>query len=513
VSGASDAATPAGPPAVGSLVRTVDRLNPILVREVQQVLNGRAFFTTLGLALVALVVVALVASGGARGGRMQGLAAFVLALQLLAPIVLVAIPLLAFLSMRQEVTAGTVEHLLLSRLTPGAIVRGKLYAAAVQLSLFLSVFAPLIGMTWLLRGVDVPTILQMLGIAAVAGLVCSAFAVMMGAFCRFGAVRALPFLVTAALLVLVSVPIVAGLPYLVASVSGAASRAASSGAPTVLGLLAFPAAVGIVLFGVAASATLSHPNENRSTVFRLLAVALLLAAFGWAAWLDGRTYGSGLLRGHLLEDLAPGIASAFAVVLLPWVHFAVTEAPTLSVRVRTRVPRNPVLALLAVPWLPGGARGVLASVGLAAVALLGARLVPALFAGVAPDADALRGATARWAYVLAWAGMLAFVRCRLPPTARASVFLRLLSPLALVLVVLVPTLVDLLADERRRPWGPLDVLDPFETVPAVVGGTVAGALPLVVGITAFACFLAVPAIVRSVAEVLAASAERRARAR
>lgn len=489
--------------------RFVDRLNPILVRELQQSLNGRAFFATLGLALLAIVLAALSSSGGYLTGD-AGFTMFVLAVRLLMPVVVVAIPQLMFMSMRQEVTAGTVEHLLLSRLTPGAIVRGKLYAAMVQLVLFMSVFAPLIGMTYLLRGVDAPTLIETLAIAALTGLVASSFAIMMGAFSRYQALRALPFLMTVVGLALLCVMIEGGAEFFIYGISSALSESvAGSRTPTVLGAMFAPALVAIGLFVTSAAAALAHPNENRSSLFRIQAVLLLLGTFGWLAWLQHRTSAMG---GADLEEVAPMLAGGAALALFPWVHFAVTESPSLSVRVRTRVARNPGLAAFSAPWLPGAGRGFLFTLVLAVIALAGAIWVPSIFAGEEAKDEWLRFAFAAWSYLLVYAGIVAFLRSRLPPTSRATIALRVFGILGVALVPLVPRLLDVISDVRIRSWELQDLLNPFVTVRAIRRAFDVRPLPIILTAAAVVVLLNLPSMIRGVREVMVASRDRKARA-
>ncbi len=497
---------------LGFADRVVDRLNPILVREVQQSLNGKAFLSTLVLALMGVVLVGLTSSGRNSPG-VTGYATFRLALQLLAPIVLLAVPMVAFLSMRQEVSAGTIEHLLLSKLGPGAIVRGKLYAALVQQVIFLAVFAPLVAMTFLLRGVDVPTILQMLGLAAIGGLVACSLAIAMGALSRFQQVRALPLLVVAAGLTIVCVAVVGamdGILYWVTSITSQSRGGRSEFTP--LAVIWIPCAVAVLLFGVTAAAALAHPNENRSTVFRLFAVGTLLSVFGWVWWMDVRWRSMRFGSSSDLDEAAPALAAWLAGILYLFWYFAVTEAGPLSLRVRTRVPRNRVLAGFLTPWLPGGGRGYLFMVLLALLSIGLARYLPLLVAGIEPDEREFRTAVGVWGYVLVFAGLLAFIRRRLPQTSRASVSLRLLGIPGVVLLTMLPRLVELVRDERRRSWGPFDVLDPFRTMSRIRDGVDLSGLWILLGVAALGFVLAIPSIVRGFAEVLDASRERRSRA-
>ena len=171
--------------------RLSDRLNPILLREVQQALNGRAFLVTVFLALLGIVIVALSYAGGGDLQRSTGREALTVALMILAPMVGLIVPFIAFLSMRQEVSSGTVEHLMLSRLTPGSVVRGKLAAAVVQIVVVISLFAPLLALTWLLRGVDVGTIAALLTLALLGGIGSVSVGICGGALCRWPPARAI----------------------------------------------------------------------------------------------------------------------------------------------------------------------------------------------------------------------------------------------------------------------------------------------------------------------------------
>ena len=193
----STSSVPASSDRVALSERLSDRLNPILVREVQQALNGRAFLILIWIALLGIVIVAITHAGDGEGGRFTGRNAFTMALMILVPLIGLIVPFIAFLSMRQEVSSGTVEHLMLSRLTPGSVVRGKLAAAVVQIVLVISLFAPLIALTWLLRGVDVRTIAVMLTLALVAGVSTVSVAICGGALCRWPPARAILVVVLA----------------------------------------------------------------------------------------------------------------------------------------------------------------------------------------------------------------------------------------------------------------------------------------------------------------------------
>ena len=122
-----------------------DRFNPLFVRDMQQTFAGKGFVAALFLALVAMLVVASVAldgTGDDRGPRALSIVLFALGIM-----VGVVVPLQAFHATRQEMQGGTCDQLLLSSLSPAAIVRGKLLAAALKIAVWVSLFGPLVALT------------------------------------------------------------------------------------------------------------------------------------------------------------------------------------------------------------------------------------------------------------------------------------------------------------------------------------------------------------------------------
>jgi len=502
------AAVPAFPPAPTASIestlgeRLSDRLNPLLSREVLQSLHGRTFLAALTLSLLAIVIVALSIASGADLQRPSGGDALVLSLQILAPVLLLLLPFRAFLSMRQEVSPGTVEHLLLSRLTPGRIVRGKLLAGCVEFGLFVSVFAPLLALTYLLRGVDVPTIALALAHAFAYALVATSFAVAMGALSRWPGGRALPLAILSLGLVYVTAGAVVGMSSFVLRLEELRDAGWDLEA---IGNRFLPLAAATLLFLLVGGAALAHPYENRSTPFRAFALLGLLGGGAWMAY--GR---------HLaLAFYAASSGSWFpgppevgwwrytAALCAPFWLFAVTEDEALPLRAKARVPRRPLFALLAAPFLPGGGRGMLWTTLLVAVAILGA---PGSFDR--SDNEAVLDA---WAYAMLFAGLLRFGRHRwLPPGSRGTTLARLAAPVLLLLLSMLPFVVDLLIGDRRSSGNALHALSPVHLLRSgrhgdEFSGALAGAAVL--------CFLCqVPAMWLGIEEVMKASRARRRRA-
>jgi hypothetical protein len=142
-----------------------ERLNPILVKEARQALKSKQFVITFTLLLLAgwvwsMLGVALLSPGVyyAPGGRFMLSGYFII---LTIP-VLVIVPFSAFRSLAAEREDGTFELLSITALSSRQIVTGKLGSAVLQMLVYYSALAPCIAFTYLLRGIDIVTIVFLL---------------------------------------------------------------------------------------------------------------------------------------------------------------------------------------------------------------------------------------------------------------------------------------------------------------------------------------------------------------
>jgi ABC-type transport system involved in cytochrome c biogenesis permease component len=479
------------------LERWSDRVNPILIRELHQSLGGRVFLGTLSLACFAIVALALIFMWAARqsdsGGRdlLAGCAACLAALSL------ILVPMQAYSSTRAEVSGGTAEQLLMTRLRPRRIVLGKLGAGLLQFGMFLAVFAPLIGITYLLRGVDVPTILVLLAFAVLASVTAVAFATAMATVASSRPMQNLIQALTITTLVICGMFGIGGAYELVRELSQVVRMREfwPFFASVVMSFVA-----GIVLCGMIASASLAHGYENRSSGFRAFAFVLVALIVPWCLMV--------MQVGGI--DEAPGYVSAsFAGMLAPFWLWAACEDPPLSPRVRAFVPRNALLAWVAAPFLPGGQRGFVFTVLLALLGVAVGLGTP-LLAGQLADRNARDVCLIAWSYAVFYAAIARLLRLR-GRRGRARSVLNFVVTLAIAVIVpLLIVIVELLVDgDVRWHWGHLT--NPFYTIDQMhrwrdlpIGLAIgAGVVALVVG---------VPNALVGFDEVRRASKERRARA-
>ncbi len=479
--------------------RIGDRLNPILVREIQQSFHGRAFVVTLAVALTAVVLTAMAAAGNANAVG-TGRHVFIATLMAMTPVVLFVVPFAGFLSTRHEVSGGTAEHLLLTRLSPARIVLGKVMAALVQFTVYLAVFAPLAALTFLLRGVDLPTILIVLSCALVLSVMATCLAVAQGAASAFGHMKSLPFGLAALGLGALTLGVLIGIPDALQTIARAIRHDEVS---LLLVGLGWPAAALAVLGAMVAASFLAHPFENRSTAFRVYA---LLASVGTGWWFCHlQNYASGEFVGPLLTALTVPLFFLF------WL-FAATEEENLSPRVRTLVPKNRLAAALLVPFLPGGGRGLWFTMLFAVAAWLGSAVIVHL-SGSPAEPRMMRVAFLAWSYALFFAGLARLLRSILPAGPRGTWLCRGIVPALLGIGCLIPIIVDVLTDGGYDRWHSGHLFNPFWTADRVahLHEPPYGILVTVAVLAFVMLLLNTRALVRGVREILWASRARQIR--
>ncbi len=449
----TDHADPA-PTRVSWAQRLSDRLNPLLVRETQQVLSSKAFIVLMSTALAAICAVAFYVGMRGATGQHIGREAFTAALVMLVPIATFFIPLQAFVSMSQELRAGVSEQLLLSRLTPGRIVRGKIVATMVQLGLFLSVFGPLLAMTFLLRGTDVPTILFFLAMAVLVSVLAVAFAITMGAVSRIRVLTPVVFGLTSAGLAGITGALMAASWELVNEV-GRLMR--DSDFWLGMGVFVTASVCGLVLLMLMAGSLLTHAHENRSTPFRVFWIGLLVVALIWIV---------SAVSTNDYHVMAPALVIMGAASLIPIWWFALTEEEPLSPRVAAHLPRNRWMAVAAAPLLPGGGRGVLFVIGSSALVWGVAAVLRATATGSPRSwvGEMWGVAFAIWAYAFFYCGLGRLVRGRMRAGLRANWVARAAALALLALGCMLPLFVELALTGTVHRWHLGHVSNPFWTL-------------------------------------------------
>lgn len=173
----------------GALDKLDDLLNPIVVKELRQAVKSRIVMAALMLFLVIQLVILLFAlsfddrravdrdPANLNAGReifqvLQGI---------LLGTCMLLVPAYAGIRLAAEHSDTNVDLLFISTLRPRGIIAGKLQASIVLILLIFSACSPFMTFTYLLRGIDIPSIVLVLVIDFLAVLLGTQGAIFLGA--------------------------------------------------------------------------------------------------------------------------------------------------------------------------------------------------------------------------------------------------------------------------------------------------------------------------------------------
>ena len=345
-----------------------ERLNPILVKEARQALKSRQFLVTFSLMLVfswCWSIGGIAIQSGAvyygAGGAMMFLAFFVI----LAVPMLVVVPFTAFRSLAAEREDGTYELLSITALSARQVITGKLGSAVLQMIVYYSAMAPCIVFTYLLRGVDIVSLLLALFYTLLLSLLLSVQALLMATLSRSTQVQVMVSIV----LILQQMAVLWG--WVAFVFTWFLEEAAPYDEPMFwvgnVTLLTMYASY-IVLLIQASTAQISFPSENRSTRLRVTLLVQQMLAVGWIFffWLYFR-------EAALLASLAIGASVHWMVMGA----LMMGEVAQLAPRALRSLPQTMLGRILFTWFNPGSGTGfvfavcnMLAVVGTVIVAML-----------------------------------------------------------------------------------------------------------------------------------------------
>lgn len=333
--------------------RVGDWFNPILVKEARQALKSKQFVLTFSLLLVAAwgwTVTAILMLMPGIYYRPSGVTLLWGYYLVLAVPMLLVVPLAAHRSLASEVDDGTLDLLSVTNLSPKQIITGKLASAALQVMLYFVTLFPCVAFSYLLRGVDLLTIVALLGLTmgmatllTVAGLFLASLA--------SGRTGQLGMMVLMLIIVVISQFAIASTAYSVIMYGVETSLESF-----MAGAISFTLFIGTASYLLlrAASAQLSPPSENRSTPIRVAFVFHQVAVFSIIAY---------ALLEYGVDD--EPIYAAIAYMAGFWLVMGtlmVGESNVLTPRVRRELPSS-LLARSVFTWLtPGPGTGLVFAV-------------------------------------------------------------------------------------------------------------------------------------------------------
>lgn len=327
-----------------------DRVNPVAVKEFRQAVQSRwviavlMLFLLINLAIIGgYLMLAADAATSTTGGRRI----FAILLAFLMITCIAFVPAYTGLRLSLERNNADIDLLFITTISPGAIVRGKYVTAMALTLLIFSVCMPFMILTYLLRGIDLPTIFGILGLGFALCALANAMGLFAGSVSGSWFIRGLVIVGVALTLLYMTLGSLGLAQSVLIFGRGMLGLGAWWWAGMATGLLF--GALGIGLLYVLAVALMSPKTSNRMFIPRLYITATWLIAgivmFAWS-YAVGREY---LLLAWIVMS---GVALSVLLVA------ALGERDGWSPRVRRTIPRHLLLRPLAFLFYTGSAGGI-----------------------------------------------------------------------------------------------------------------------------------------------------------
>jgi hypothetical protein len=324
-------------------------LNAVLVKEVRQAVRSNLFLGVMAALLTALTggtmiylvtVSERLADPAAEAGAPY---LAMIGVMLGGALALASLALLA--RSHQGRAAGSDDLLLITTLTPGAIVRGRILSGLCAVAIILSTGLPFLTVAYLLRGVALPNILWTVLGLVVLGVLSTVWAVLAAACSGPDSTR-LTLLVFASPALLVPM-LLSGLRYgrgggLLTSFGSSGSKGGGTIGPLLfIGLVLVTA----VVCSYAVSVFMLSPRSlNRARPCRLFLSALFLGWWGLSPVLVAAFHD---------DDWAEPALVAMAVLIVVGLVTGLFAGDPLSRRVRQEIPRSRLARLWALFFYNG----------------------------------------------------------------------------------------------------------------------------------------------------------------
>ncbi|MCH2130151.1 MAG: hypothetical protein MK179_13465 [Pirellulaceae bacterium] len=329
-------------------------LNPILVKEGRQAFKSFQFFFT----FLLLLLIGWVWSVFGVSCNMPGIyyvpagpMMIVGYLWILSFPLLVVIPFASFLSLARERNDGTFELVSITTLSPLQIIVGKLGSSVVQMLIYLSALSPCLAFTYLLRGIDILTILVLMLYVFAGSIGLSAVGLLLATMAVGSTAQG--FLMVAlggGLLFCFFVGCITGTQLVL---FGAFSVGEFDFWIIQLCAFSFFVVLGMLVC-LAAAARIAPVGENRSTRLRSCMLLANMIIAGWCAYFTARSYD---------EDVVMGFIIQAAMFWYAMGVFMTCESPVMSERVKRSLPVTSLGRVLFTWFNPGPGTGYMFAVG------------------------------------------------------------------------------------------------------------------------------------------------------
>ncbi len=341
-----------------------DRMNPIVVKELRQSIQSRFVVSVLILLLIVLMttlflyVINTETIGQVTGNH--GAYLFQIFQGMLVTTCLLFVPAYVGGRLAVERASTTSDLLFISTLRPSSIVWGKLLAGMVVTVLIFSACAPFMVVTYLLRGIDPPTIVFVIGLDLLIVLAATQVAILVGAVPMSMIFKTLLSLIVGVMALWILGAVIVSMVWQM-NTMGIGSRMGEWDfwVPILSFVICWLGGVGLLFFLTVAM--ISPPPSNKAFPLRLYMTGAWVVSLGVFLFLEySSSGGSDSLR----------VWAVFAsVVLLMSLIVSVSERDVLGPRLLRSIPRNPLLRVPAFFLFSGAASGLCWSILMLALTL------------------------------------------------------------------------------------------------------------------------------------------------
>jgi len=339
-----------------------DRVNPIAIKEMRQATKGKfiswtlMIFILIELAIIGLVLL-LSKNPGQNFSIGRELFAGLLAVLLLT--CLFFLPCYVGIRLASERSGNNVDLFFITTLSPNRIIWGKLFNGIVLTLLFFSAAVPFLTLTYLLRGLDIPSMFLLLGLDFLIVIGCIQFGILLGTLPGGTVSKGLRFLFGLGVLMSVfgmSMQSSFGMLFF-----GIGSLLTTSSFWWIASLTVGTIVLVTSFFYVISVAVISPESSNRILPIRIyLLSAWLLSLF--ISWLSFNAMGQ-------IEIMQAWIMVMMLVFAFSMVG-AVSERDKWGPRISRKIPKNRFLRLLSFPFFTGAPCGIIFNTVLIALTLL-----------------------------------------------------------------------------------------------------------------------------------------------
>ena len=352
--------------AIGALMNGLnERMNPLVLKELRQAVRSRfvAVVLMLFLAVLLLIIsVYVMASNNLQADMSAGREVFMgLQVALLITTLLFTASYCG-IRMAVERSQANMDLLFITTARPSSIIWGKFVAGLALTMMIFASAAPFMVLTYLLRGIDVPTVLFILAVDLLAILTVMQAAMLVGAM-----PTGLVLKVILALLLLAGVIMTFG------TITGVTTSTLFMGLAglfdpgtfwPIFGSITLSVLGGVGILFFLTVACVSPPSSNRALAPRVFVTGLWLVTglvFGGLWYTQAIPGGIVAVVGWALGSLALFFLAMF---------IGISERDVLGRRLRSEIPRNPIGRALVFPFYSGAAAGLFWAGALSAVTIV-----------------------------------------------------------------------------------------------------------------------------------------------